>query len=309
MSRRKQKLSYTAIVCLVLIGFIVWTFFAMTVGKEEPEKQKEISVVLYHTNKDGWESLQEGMKQAEDDFSVNINYVILQENASGAEQIAAVEREIANGAAGILLAANEQETWNRVLSENKYEVPLLFVESGIGNEMQTLISADNYAMGYQLGEEILEDFADQENLVVAVEYGSIKRDSVALRKQGLNDALEGKAQIISLSVALGGEKANAAAALHKDSALSLAEKREALLPNTLVYSIGNTSAIVAALDQEKIHKLIFQNEFNMGYLGVKNLLDKINGKKIELQVIDHYCVSRKELYTTQYEPLLFPMVE
>lgn len=309
MSRKKRKMSYTSIICWVLIGFIIWTFFAMTMSTEEPTKQKEISAILYHTNKDGWESLQEGMKQAEDDFSVNINYVILRENASAEEQIEALEKEIANGADGILLAANEQELLSMALTENRYEVPILFVESGIENENYTLISADNYAMGFQLGEEILKDFADRENLVVAVAYGSMKRESVTLRIEGLKDALEGKAQIISLSVALGGEKADAAVALHKDAALSLAERRDPLLKETSIYAIGNTSAIVAALDQEKIHKLIFQNEFNMGYLGVKNLLAEINGKKIVLPMIDHYCVSREELYTTQYEPLLFPMVE
>ena len=59
-----------------------------------------------------------------------------------------------------------------------------------------------------------------------------------------------------------------------------------------------------------MEKLVFQNEFNVGYLGVERLLSDINNVKyVENSKIDYYCVSRQELYGTQYEQLLFPIVE
>lgn len=83
-----------------------------------------------------------------------------------------------------------------------------------------------------------------------------------------------------------------------------------MLKDVKLYGIGNTASVVAALDQGKIEKLVFQNEFNMGYLGVERLLSDINNVKYAKKgKIDYYCVTRQELYGTQYEQLLFPIVE
>lgn len=309
MHKRNLRVTYTGMICMGLIAFILWMFFQMTVGSKEPEKQKEISVILYHVNSDGWESLQEGMKQAEDDFSVNINYVIMRQGADGEEQLAAINREIENGADGILLAVCDYEALFLPFIENKFPVPVIAIESGLNEEVFTLISADNYAMGQKLGEEILKDYAGQERPTVAIMYDSVKRDSVQQRRQGLLDALDKKAKVISLSVALGGESADVAVAFHKDGLLSLAERQDAALEKTEIYGIGNTPAVVAALDQGKISKLVFQNEFNVGYLGVEVLMGELNGRIAEIPEIDYFAVSREELYTPQYEQLLFPMVE
>lgn len=310
MSKGKMRVIYTTIICVGLILFILWLFLRMSVGTEELVKQKEISVILYYTGKDGWESLQEGMKQAEDDFSVNINYVILREDADGEEQIAAVEKEIENGAEGILIAVCDYEKLNASLEEKKFKVPIVAIESGFDQEEYPVITADNYEMGQRLGEEILRDFKEKENLIVVMEKNTVNRDSVQSRREGLEDALEGKAQIISVGELIGLQSADTAVGLHKESLLKLLDMKESVLADTKIYGIGNTASIVAALDQGKIEKLVFQNEFNVGYLGVERLLSDIkNVKYVKSSKIDYYCVSRQELYGTQYEQLLFPIVE
>lgn len=309
MRRRTFRITYTSMVCFLLIVFILCMFFQATMGTEEPEKQKELSAILYHTRNNGWESLQDGIKQAEDDFSVNINYVIMREGARGEEQLNTIKREIENGADGILLAVCDYEDMLLSFIEKRFGVPVVMIESGLNEDAFPLISADNYAMGQRLGEEILKDFEGQEQPTVAVSYDGPGRDSVQLRRQGLLDALEGKAKVISMSVAMGGEKADVAAAFHKDGLLGLVEREGTVLEEAKVYGIGNTADTVAALDQGKISKLIFQNEFNVGYLGVQSLLGKISGNEEIIPEIDYYCVSRQELYMAPYEQLLFPMIE
>lgn len=310
MSKDNLNVRYTAMICFGLIGLIIWIFFRMTMGTEEPKEPINISVVLYHTQSNGWESLQEGMKQAEDDFSVNINYVIMREGADGEEQLATIEREIEGGAQGILLAVCDYEALYAPFNERKFEVPIIAVESGMSDSTIPLISADNYAMGKSLGEEILKDFEGRNDLKIAIAKDTVKRDSVQQRRQGLEDALEGKAQIVPLSMAADSEIVDAVVALHKDMLLMLTGRADALWEKTQIYGIGNTASTVAALDQGKIRKLIFQNEFNMGYLGVETLLGEINNAgNGDIKEIDYYCVSRQELYGTQYEQLLFPIVE
>ena len=310
MNKENISVLRTAGICIALIVIILATFFNAVMGDETPKSQTEISVILYHAGSDGWESMMEGMKQAEDDFAVNINYVILRESADGQEQLEMIQREIDNGAQGVIVAVCAYSEMYEGLERISNTAPVIAVESGVGDSMIPLFSADNYEMGRMLGEQILEDFQDRENLTVALVRENVNRDSVEQREQGFRDALAGKAKIISLGAAINGEIADAAAAFHKESLLEMTERTDVALRDTKNYGIGNTTSIVAALDKGNLEKLIFQNEFNMGYLAVEALLQDISGEnKNTVKDMDYYCVSRKEVYETQYERLLFPIVE
>lgn len=310
MKKDNSRVFYMTAIYLGLIILILFVFFRVIFAEETPKKQREISVILYSVENNGWEAFQEGLKQAEDDYSVNISLVILREGGDGAEQFEIIKKEIENGAEGIIVAVTDYEAMYNSLLEKSFSIPIVSVESGLGDGSFPLISADNYEMGKRLGEEILKDFSEEEALTVALTKETVKRDSVKQREQGLRDALQGKAKIISLGAAVNGEGAHAAVALQKDSLLALTERTDPALKDTKYYGIGNTASTVAALDQGKLEKLVFQNEFNMGYLAVKKLLEEIEGNgESEMKEIDYYCVSRQELYGTQYEHLLFPIVE
>ena len=309
MSKENSGMIYTAVICLGLITLILWIFFNAAFGKEVKEKQREISVILYSVGTDGWESFREGVKQAENDFSVNINIVILREDADAQEQLEIMNREVSNGAEALAVAVVDGKELYEQMLKDSVSVPIVSVESGFDDNIP-LISADNYEMGKRLGEEILKDFSEEKELTVALANERNMRDSVEKRKQGLLDALEGKAKVISLETAINGEDADAVVALHKEALLSLTEKDKTSLSRSKYYGIGNTASVVAALDQGKIEKLVFQNEFNMGYLAIKTLLQDINGiQNKENEQIDFYCVSRENLYDMKYEHLLFPIVE
>jgi len=308
MNKENTGAMYTSVICFGLIAVILWVFYNAVFGVEETPKQKEVSVILYHAGQDGWESFEEGVKQAEDDFSVNIKLEILREGADAAEQFEIIKREIANGAEGILTAVADYEQLYKLMLEEPPEVPVIAVESGF-DDMYPMLSANNYEMGKLLGEELLEDFSGKKDLVIAVSKEAVLRDSVRDRRKGFFDAVEGKAKIISPEEAFHNKTADAIAALHKESLLMLSDYADRYLENVKCYGIGNSASVVAALDERRIEKLVFQNEFNMGYLAVESLLKEIDGIQTENNEIDYYCVSNDELYGTQYEQLLFPIVE
>lgn len=309
MNKEKSSLIYSAIICFGLILLVLWIFFDAAFGKPAPKKQREISVILYSAGTNGWESFQEGIKQAEKDFWVNINTVILRAEADAEEQFEIMKREEENGAEALVIAVTDyEELYQKILSD-PISVPIVTVESGL-NDLMSFVSADNYEMGKRLGEEILKDFSGKNKPTIALSDEVCLRDSVEQRKQGFLDAVEGKAKIISLRVAENGMGADAAVGLHKESVLSLSQNTHSALKKTKFYGIGNTPSIVAALDQGKFEKLVFQNEFNMGYLAIKRLLEELDGiQNKDREQIDFYCISSEELYDTQYERLLFPIVE
>lgn len=295
-----QNLILLLVVC-VLLGFI-WK-------EDKPNEKEEISVILYHAGNAGWDSLQEGVKQAADDFSVNVNFITMREDASEAEQIEIIEREISNGCNGILLAANDSEMLRLTLKTKAVNIPIVAVESGIADSNIPCIAADDYAMGQRLGEEILADYSQRENLKIVLSITEKERNSVIQREQGFMNSIGKQAEIIPYEK-WDKQDADVVVALHKNSLLGIIENRDAFSEKVKVYGIGGSAPIVAALDQRKVEKIVFQNEFNVGYLGMNALLEQLRNKKVmDLPLIDYYCVSRDELYGTQYEPLLFTITE
>jgi len=310
MTKKKSGVFYTVLICLGLIALILLTYLQVVFGNNNKQSQKEISVIVYSAGSDGWESFEQGIKQAENDFFVNINYVVLRAEADATEQFAIIEREITGGAEGVVVAVSDYTELYNLWLGKAFDVPIVTVESGFDEITIPLISADNYEMGKRLGEEILKDFKGKEDLVVAIDTTLVKRDSVREREQGLREALEGKADVITLRAAASGKGADVAVALDKEALLELSERTDSALTNTKNYGIGNTASIVAALDQDKIEKIVFQNEFNMGYLAVETLLEEIDGiNSKDEEKIEFYCVGDEELYDTPYEHLLFPIVE
>lgn len=310
MNRKNAGVICTAAVCILLILIILAGFLDAVVGEKTPKKQTEISAILYDAGSDGWESLIQGMKQAEDDFSVNINYVVMRTDDGGEEQLELIRREIENGAQGLIVAVCDYKSMYEELENISNSVSMVAVESGVGDSMISLFSADNYQMGRKLGEQILKDFQEKESFTVALMKENVRRDSVMQREEGLKDALGEKAKIISLQDSMNGEKTDVAVGLHKESSLSLTERNDEALANVKKYGIGNTASIVTALDKGCLEKLVFQNEFNMGYLAVEALLENISGNGSDrTRNIDDYCINRDDVFETQYERLLFPIVE
>lgn len=321
-NKRNPGVFITALICFGLIMMVLWVYYGAVFGVKTSEKKKDISVVLYDAGDGGWESLMEGMKQAEDDFSVNIHYVTAKRGTTGTEQAELVRQEIAEGAAGVLLAVVDAGIMPQEIWDGTVQVPIVAVESNADAATYSLFSADNAGMGRMLGQEILNDLESDEDLKIVVVEEYIERDSVRERARGLYEALEDKAEIVSvqhngdradlaqyLTSILTYSNADVVVALSKESLQAVCEVETRALSDKKVYGIGNTASIVAALEKGKIEKLVFQNEFNIGYMSVKALVQQMDGIQNPVEEIDYYCVGREDVYETQYERLLYPIVE
>ena len=197
-NKRNPEVVVTALICFGLIMMVLWVYYGAVFGEKTPEKKKEISVVLYDAGDGGWEAMMEGMKQAEEDFAVNIRYLTAKEGLTGEEQAEVVRQEIENGAEGILLAAVDAAMMPQEIQDGNGQVPVVAVESSADAATYSVFSADNGDMGRTLGEEILQDFAGCGRIKVVVVEDYIERDSVRERAEGLYEVLEDYAEIIPI---------------------------------------------------------------------------------------------------------------
>ena len=312
----------SAVVCFGLILIILWVYYRAVFGGQPLEKKREFSVVLYHTGVNGWESMIEGMKQAGDDFEVKMRYITVKEGMTEVEQLELVKQEIANGTDGILLATINSDTMFWDLQMEDTQIPVITIESGVDNVKWEYISADNKEMGQMLAKALLQDFAEKKKVRVMVIDEYMNRNSVRERFQSFCETMGNSVEVLTvkrednqrdlaihIENALKNITVDAVVAFSKEPLEILCEIPKELFKEAKLYGIGNTAPIVAALDKGKIEKLVFQNEFNIGYLSVEAILNKTKGIEKEQEEIDIYCVGKENVHETQYERLLFPIVE
>lgn len=319
---------FTAVVALAC------AYYYGAIREEKDEKPASYSVILYQNMDNEWAALLEGVKQAEEDYKVKVNYITMETGDTAQEQINIIQREAEAGADGILLAAVNSREAGALLDEQNLQIPVLTVETGVECKKKDYanISADNYKMGQELGEKILEDMEEEssaEKVTIIKEY--LERDSVKSRYEGLVDTLENAGKEIQVETVCrqegdfslrlfmgtifhtGGQYI---AALDKfcteEAAAAWEANRSAYEEDGIafkIYGIGNTAQTVNDLDHGRIQALVYQNEFNMGYEGIRALVEKDSqGYFQDYFAIKHKLVTRDTLYDPENERILFPSI-
>lgn len=219
---RQIRWKIWAVICAAVLVLVAVYYYGVV--REDSEKTPAVySVILYQNTDNEWATLVQGIRQAEEDFKVKVNYIYMSDKDTVQEQAQRVQREADTGSSGILLAAADSEALQAELFGMHIQIPVITVESGM--EGYVNISADNYKMGQELGKKILEDMdadraelnkteadralsdkseqdkseqdnsdggqhqIEQNQYVVTVIKEYMQRDSVALRYKGLVDTL------------------------------------------------------------------------------------------------------------------------
>ena len=319
-------------VVILLAVLVLCGSYYYGVTRVTPQKERETySVILYQHTDNEWAALTQGVHQAEEDFGLEVNYITMGSEDNGQDQAELIKRELKKNVDGILLAAADSEFLEKELKKISGINNLLTVETGAGDGY-VKISGDDYKMGYELGKKIAEDIkADEDTpakeVLIVREY--LERDSVALRYEGLTDALSDSDGDFTVKEVARGDgdfslrllietrlvrSGIYVAALDKfctEEAVAARESKQTRVENSAdgikVYGIGNTAQIVSDLDSGRLEALVYQNEFNMGYEGIQAIRSKSQkGYNLSEYDIPYKLVTRDTLYEKENERLLFP---
>lgn len=304
----------------ILILMILLIGYGFIMDGKTQEAPINLSILVYGNDSERWISLKQGAEQAEKDNNVIINYVTTSVEESPGEQKLQIQREIANGAKGILIAASDSTKLEETVAELVQKVPIIMIETGVNNvETLEYLSADNFKMGENLADTIKKDDPEQK---VAVILEHLQRDSVRKRRQGLVETLHGmdvvywesmESTITNLSnfkEMLTKNKVDSVVALDNSTLEKLVDMVTAEKLNVKVYGIGSTDKVVYYLDKGVIQSIVFQNEFSIGYLGIEKLYHKITNDAIgETPEIEFQVIDKSTMYTRDNQRLLFPQVE
>ena len=308
---------------LMLMGILIISSYLYINDTSRKNDTAKISVIVYGSGaSDRWSTLKQGLDQGALDFHAEVNFVTTTDEKDASEQSGLIEREIANGSQGIILAAADSRELSGMVREYAAEVPVVLVETSIKNaEGLTYISADNYSMGLNIGRSVY--LSGDENKTVAVYVDNLQRNSVSERYEGLLDSLqytdctikawepEEETDIAAfLKVKLEEEPVDVIVALDDRSLEAVIDAVQAAESSVDVYGIGSTNKIVHYLDYGLINSIVFQNEFNMGYLSVQEAVRSIGQEEKKPDIdIEFRTVNKVTMYLPKNQRLVFPIVQ
>lgn len=314
---------------IITLAVVVVIFIAQAInyfaGGQKEDDIKQISLIVYGGDAARWDNLKEGVELACSGSEIEISLVTMANPFDYKEQCQLIDREVENGADGIIIAACNSEKINNYLLGKEYRIPVIYAESGGGDKGYCeLISADNYELGSKLAEQIIENEKDW--IKVAIVSDSLDRDSVYARREGVYESLskytsnivywdrnENESGLTTrkyLQRWLVEEAVDVVVTLDSESTDALMDAMDNLNKNRKVYSISTSNKSVYYLDRNRIKALMYQDEFSIGYTSAAEILEQIGERapEIDKQQVASKIVVKSDIYIGENERILFPFV-
>lgn len=316
MRKQNRQLLWFSVILAGL--FLLWCSYLIQ-SRGESAQSRMISIVVYDSDKERWESLRQGAETAAASRDAEIRLVTISNELNWQEQIQLFERELRNGTDCFLIAAADSEEMDRFLTENRFPFPYQMIETGGSASENPVVEVDNYKMGYELAEQLLEQEKPTTKLAVILE--NEQRESVEKRIQGFLDAIsQSQMEVVRWERTSGEEGIQTKRLLQKMLTQEAVDLVVAFDNSTFeaavdaitnlnkecgIYGVGNSEQAVAALDSNLCKALAYQDEFSIGYLGVCQLLEK-SKETVQPQ---YRIVTRENMYRAENEKLIFPFVK
>ena len=274
-------------------------------------KKLTIAVIPKGTSHEFWKSIHAGAIKAQRELSTNGAEVEiiwkgpLRED-DREQQIQVVEGFTSQGVNGIVLAPLDNRALARPVEEAKSAgVPTVIIDSALeSNSIVSFVATDN-RKGGMLGADRLGELLGGKGKVILLRYaeGSASTEE---REAGFLQEMKQKypnIELISTNEYAGATREKAKAASENllnrfgDDVQGIFCPNESTTAGMLsalqdagkagkVMFVGfdATQMFVDAMKAKQLHGIVVQNPFNMGYLGVRTIVESLQGKSVEKRV-------------------------
>lgn len=300
-------------------------------------KKLTIAVIPKGTSHEFWKSIHAGAIKAQRELSTNGAEVEiiwkgpLREDDRD-QQIQVVEGFTSQGVNGIVLAPLDNRALARPVEEAKSAgVPTVIIDSALeSNSIVSFVATDN-RKGGMLGADRLGELLGGKGKVILLRYaeGSASTEE---REAGFLEEMKQKYPNIELisTTQHGGATRDTA----KTASESLLNKfgddvQGIFCPNesttagmlsalqdagkagkVMFVGFDATQMFVDAMKAKQLHGIVVQNPFNMGYLGVRTIVESLQGKSVEKRVDTGVTIITPDnLDTPDAQALLHPPLD
>ncbi len=315
---KNNKLYISIIVALVAALLILVS--QATQASASSDTSHQVSVIVNDSNSDRWIRFRAGLDQAAKDYNINLNYVTTTKLGTFSQEKAVIDEEVANGTEAVILQLVNDTDSQDYITDMSHKTTLAIVEADLedssSNKSYSVTQDDNTGMGEALAQMVIDrsDDSTKENIgIVTGDSYSAKARYQALAnlfaEKNINvswmvtatEELPFKLseQPVTTIVALDNDTLEEAAALLKD------EKQKPQL-----YGVGCSDKSIYYLDNGKIAGMIVPNEYTMGYLSLSKVAMYLNDHlyKITDSTVDYFTITKENLYSTENQKMIFPIV-
>lgn len=309
------------LISLFLVGFGLLSYSLFDTKKDTEYLQ--VSVIVNNNVSEHWTKIKQGIDQAALDYKVDINFIMLAKKDDYKEQCALMLREMEDDAdALVIVPADSVELLDTVKKVLQY-IPVVTMMGEVhGDVSLDYISADNRLMGETLGNIIRDQGEQIKNILVLTDgrvFSSITKSYEGLMNQLKVENYQIRTVVNSEDGRLTENQLQVKAKLFEiDTVIALELEDMEMVANAIdfyglkiqLYGIGSTNKLAYYLEQGTVDSLVAQNEFSIGYLGIQAAVNAIrSNQKNEDTTIQFSIVNKDNMYTSEIQKLLFPLIQ
>jgi len=286
-----------------LLGLSLATLASAACGSKSGSKQ--IAIIPKGTTHEFWKSVHAGAVKASRELNIEIVWKGPLKEDDRKAQIDVVQSFISQGVAGIVLAPlDDKALLAPVKQAVDAKIPVVIFDSDLqGESHSSFVATDNFEAGKLAGESMAKLLGDKGK--VAVLRYQVGSASTQKREDGFLEAIKAHAGIEVVSdkeyagattesasekseALLNGPAANVDGIFCPNESTTfgmlLALEKAKLAGKVKFFGFDSSEKLVGGLNDDKIHGLILQNPFNMGYLATKTMQSVLKSEKVEKRI-------------------------
>ncbi|MDQ7821848.1 MAG: sugar ABC transporter substrate-binding protein [Candidatus Eremiobacteraeota bacterium] len=274
-----------------------------------PAKTSMIGAVLKSSMNPYFSDMEKGIRETAEARGIKAT-ILVQDRLDAEENAMLIDRLLDTRIEGILIVPEgKKRCMPLILKANRLKIPVILLDTGIdeklaketGAQVLSLITSDNLKGGRHIGEYLAEKINHEGSLLLL----EGKSDSFTgnLRRQGFKEALQGspKIRIITAPPAyFNRTKAfeiaretfhshpdiKGAFALNDLMALGVSDAAKVVLKQKiLIAGFDASEEGLKAVKERQINATVTQSPYEMGALGVENLLKALRGEQVPPRIM------------------------
>lgn len=300
-------------------------------------KKFTIAVIPKGTTHEFWKSIHAGSNKAASELSAQGTEVEviwkgpLRED-DREQQIQVVEGFAAQGVSGIVLAPLDDRALVRPVEDAKrVNVPTVIIDSGLEtNQYVSFVATDN-RKGGTLAADRMGQLLNGKGKVLVLRYAEGSA-STTEREEGFVSQIKAKfpeIELVSTNQYAGATRDTAKRASENllqtfgDAVQGIFTPNESSTAGMLLalQDIGKAGKVsfvgfdssqtfIDAINANQLHGIVVQNPFNMGYLGVRTMVDSLLGKPVEKKIdTGVMLVTKENIESPEVKTLLHPPLD
>ena len=291
----KKAIGIIAMVAIAAVFIIIGI-----IRKGSSLDERRIAVIPKGTSSVFWESVRAGAQKAGDEFGYEISWNGPELESDRERQIQIVEDFIALKVAGVVLAPNGSNALVPKVEEMfAKHIPCVIIDSEIDTDKYVSFAATNNYQGGVIAARRMGKILNGKGKVIVTKFmpGS---GSTINRENGFIETIEKEFPDIEIVDTKYGMATVETALQAAEDLLTKHAELDGLYASNASTSVGSAQALqsqgrtdkikMVGFDAEEtlidklrsgvVDSLVVQDPYKMGYIGVKTLVDKINGKEV-----------------------------